>query len=83
MDVEQSIKKQASNQLLPPEVYWKVFQMDAEGLKIFEELCSLFYDIKSFDPENPHMTSYREGQRSVMQLIIAKLSLSQQPESEE
>jgi len=61
-----------------PEAYWKVFQNDPEGQKVFQELSSLFYDIESYDRGDSYHTAYNEGRRAVLGFIINKMNESQE-----
>jgi len=60
-----------------PEAYWKIFQMDTEGHKVFQELTSLYYDVESYTQGDSHATAYNEGKRAVMGYIINKMNESQ------
>lgn len=53
--------------------YRAVFQETAFGQQVLEELSAMFYDIESYARNEPHHTSYLEGQRAVMRHIIWKL----------
>jgi len=63
---------------LPPEVYWKVFNNDPEGHKVFQELSSLYYDVESYQRGDSYQTAYNEGRRAVIGFIINKMNESQE-----
>jgi len=71
-----------SNELLPPEAYYSVFQDNEVGRKIFEELTSVFYDQTAFDPDNTHRTAFMAGQRDVMKHILVKIMQAEAGEQE-
>lgn len=62
------------NQSTPKEVLTKkdcdeVGKMASSHPRAYAKLMDLFYDRGSFDPDNPHMTSFQEGQRDVMRFM--------------
>jgi hypothetical protein len=63
---------------IPDSVYNRVFEQDGDGASILQELAVLFYDRPSFDEASPHRTSYNEGQRSVVEYLMARAA-QQQP----
>lgn len=60
------------------EEYFKIFQNDTTGIRVFEELCSIYYDIDAYEKGDPYHTSYQAGQRSVIKYIINKMMISQE-----
>lgn len=52
---------------------YRVFQVNPEGIKVFEYLTSRFYDIQSYYRGDPYHTSFLEGQREVLAFIINQL----------
>lgn len=62
-----------------PETYYYLFQKDAKGVAVFEELCGLFYDIASYTKNDPYHTAYLEGSRAVMKFIINKMAQQTTP----
>ncbi|MHB1231582.1 MAG: Bbp19 family protein [Burkholderiales bacterium] len=63
--------------------YKFVFTEVPLGEKVLEDLCIRFWDISSFDAQNPHMTSFREGQRSVMKFILKQIQFLEKQEEVE
>lgn len=57
-----------------PKQYHDLFQVNNDGKDVLVELSSIFYDVPSFDADNPHKTSYNEGRRSVIEFILRKIS---------
>lgn len=52
---------------------YRVFQVNPEGIKVFEYLTNRFYDIKSYTRDDPHHTSFLEGQREVLAFVINQI----------
>ena len=61
-----------------PSIYSRIFQQDKDGQAILDELAALFYDRPSYTKGDPYETAFKEGQRSVIALIIRKCGLSQE-----
>jgi len=57
---------------LPDLVYNRLFQQDADGAAVLEELAARYYDRQSYVPGDPHATSYQEGQRSVVMYLLQR-----------
>lgn len=66
-----------------PSIYNRIFQRDTDGQAILDELSALFYDRPSYTKGDTHETAFKEGQKSVVALIIRKCGLSQEPEPDE
>lgn len=56
-----------------PQLYTYLFNTDA-GQKVLEDLTARFYHIQSFVQDNPHMTSFNEGQRFVLGFIQNRIA---------
>lgn len=52
---------------------YHLFQRDALGKKVWDELCSLYYDIQSFDADNMYQTAFNEGRRSVILELMYRM----------
>lgn len=57
---------------LPDLVYHRLFQQDADGVAILEELAARYYDRSSYVAGDPHATSFNEGARSVILYILQR-----------
>lgn len=57
---------------LPDLVYHRLFQQDADGAAVLEELAARYYDRQSYVAGDPHATSYHEGQRSVISYLLQR-----------
>lgn len=57
-------------------IYNRIFQQDKDGQAILDELSALFYDRPSYVKGDSHEMAYKEGQRSVVALIIRKCGLA-------
>lgn len=57
---------------LPDLVYNRLFQQDADGVAVLEELAGKFYDVPSYVPGDPHATSFNEGARSVIIYLLQR-----------
>ena len=64
--------------MVEPNIYDRIFQQDKDGQAILDELSALFYDRPSYVKGDPHETAYKEGQRSVIALIIRRCGLAQE-----
>ena len=58
----------------PDRIYHRLFEQDADGAAILEELCEEFFYRISFSPEDPYTTAYKEGQRSVLLELLDRIS---------
>lgn len=65
------MKGQQQNEL-PDLVYHRLFQQDADGVAVLEELAARYYDRPSYVSGDPHATSYNEGQRSVITYLLQR-----------
>jgi hypothetical protein len=54
---------------VPNACYQRVFEMDPDGTKIFEELAILFGGSLSYVQGDTHATAFNEGARSVVLYI--------------
>jgi hypothetical protein len=62
---------------VPDEVYQRVFQEDADGQMILDELCRLFYDVPCFEPgRTSEETIHIDGKRSVIMYILKRAGVS-------
>lgn len=59
---------------LPDLVYNRLFQQDADGAAVLDELAGKFYDRQSYVQGDPHQTSFNEGARSVILYIMQRAS---------
>lgn len=57
---------------LPDLVYHRLFQQDADGMAVIDELAARYYDRPSYVPGDPCATSFHEGQRSVILWILQR-----------
>ena len=59
---------------LPDLVWERLFQRDADGIAVLEELATRFYDQDCYTPGSGNTTDavYRDGQRSVIKYIMAR-----------
>lgn len=57
---------------LPDLVYHRLFQQDADGVAVLEELAARYYDRPSYVAGDPHATSFNEGQRSVIMWLLGR-----------
>lgn len=58
---------------------YRVFQLNDDGQKVFEYLCSKYYDGTLYTKTDPYDTIYRLGQRDLMNFIIKKMGMTQTP----
>ncbi|MBI2798965.1 MAG: hypothetical protein HYX63_01560 [Gammaproteobacteria bacterium] len=56
------------------EAYSQTFEGFAAGVNVLEDLVGMYYDQPSFEKDNPHLTSYREGRRAVIAYILSQLA---------
>ena len=68
-------KKQKTEQGVPAQMYYNIFQGHPDGMKILEELSKNFYD--RIAPAEPNTALFMEGQRSVVLFIIRQCSEGQ------
>lgn len=61
-----------------PNIYNRIFQRDTDGQAVLNELSALFYDRPSYTKGDTHETAFKEGQKSVVALLIRKCGLSQE-----
>ena len=66
--------KPAPGRLCPDLLYTRLFEQNADGAAVLQELCEEFYYRGSFDPTNSHVTSFHEGQRSVVAELLERIS---------
>lgn len=59
-------------QEIPDLIYNRLFQQDADGIAVLEELAGRYYDRSSYVAGDPHATSFNEGARSVVLYILGK-----------
>lgn len=59
-------------QEIPDLIYNRLFQQDADGIAVLEELAARYYDRISYVAGDPHATSFNEGARSVVLYILGK-----------
>lgn len=75
-------------QPLPDEVYRRVFQQDADGRRILEELAGMFHDQLGYVPAQiiqgemipgtrPEDAVYYEGQRSVLRYLFQRSAIEE------
>lgn len=57
--------------------YRQTFSTKA-GEKVLEHFKKMYVDRSSFDDQNPHKTSFKEGERNVILTILAMLSIPEQ-----
>lgn len=58
---------------IPDEVYRRVFQEDADGQLIFDELARLFYDVPCFKPGGTAEEAIHiDGGRKVVMYIMSR-----------
>jgi hypothetical protein len=57
---------------LPDLVYERLFQRDADGAAVLEELAMKFYDSNLFVPGQPDQTNFNLGARSVIVYIMER-----------
>lgn len=61
------------NHLTDKDIY-HLFQRDPLGRKVFEEMCSLYYDVSCFEADNMYQTAYNEGRRSIISELMFRMS---------
>lgn len=57
---------------LPDQVYNRIFQQDADGAAILEELAAKYYDCDLFTEGQPDKTNFNLGARSVIVHIMKR-----------
>lgn len=57
---------------IAPEIWQRVFQQDADGVAILEELTAQFVDSEQLAPGQPDLTAYKLGQKALVMHIIRK-----------
>ena len=62
---------------------YRVFQVNPEGITVFEYLASRFYDSELYSKGDTTNTVYNVAQRDVIHFIINKMSQAQLPQGEE
>ncbi len=62
--------------------YRQVFEHSPVGKDVLLHLRKVFYDRLSFEDLNPHGTSYKEGQRSVIHYILEVLTVPDEPQDD-
>lgn len=60
-----------------------IFEQDKEGSKIFNALNALFYARLSYVKGDAYETAFREGQRSVIQLMMNKIAEDKMKDSDD
>ena len=63
--------------MIENELYSETFKTPP-GEKVLLELTSLYYDRLSYTRGDTHETAFREGQRSVVEFILRKLTETEQ-----
>jgi len=64
---------------IDPQIYGALFDANPDGRKVFEELCTQFYDRQSYVRGDTHETAFNEGAKSVIQYIMRKVAQAKQP----
>lgn len=59
---------------LDERAYSRLFESNAEGKAVFEELCKYFYDRPSYVKGDTHETAFNEGSKAVMHFILKKMA---------
>lgn len=57
---------------VPPEAWRRIFQDDADGAAILEELALEHVYVEKFVPGHPDQTAFNLGQEALVQKIMAK-----------
>lgn len=65
-----------------PASYYAVFEHTDLGERILVELKGLFYDRPSYVRGDPYETSFNEGQRSVLEFILRKITMGEESKDE-
>lgn len=60
--------------MIDPQLYKLVFQGRQDGKEVFDDLNKIFYNRQSFVRDEPYLTAFNEGQRSVIAFIQNKLN---------
>jgi hypothetical protein len=60
--------------MVSPRDYAQIFQLNAQGKAIFDDLTSRFYDIRSYTRGEPDHTIFLEGNREVIAYIITQIT---------
>jgi hypothetical protein len=63
--------------MLSNEDYDAIFVKNGTGEKVLGELSALYYDRPSYTKGDHFETAYKEGQRSVVEFILRKLTFIQ------
>lgn len=66
-----------------PAIYHSLFEVNADGKLVLEELCRLFYDRQSYVKGDTHETAFNEGKKYVIQYLLNRLNQQQQKEGEQ
>jgi hypothetical protein len=63
---------------VPDAVYNRLFELDADGAAVLDELTSKYMLRQSHTPGDPYETAFREGQRAVVFELMQKAGESTQ-----
>lgn len=59
---------------LDERAYSRLFESNAEGKAVFEELCKYFYDQSSYVRGDTHHMAFNEGSKEVIRFILKKMA---------